>query len=380
MPSALMGIKVVDLSRMLPGPYCSMILADHGARVIAVEDKRLQADGMFPSQVNRNKQHMTLNLKTDRGKAIFHRLIADTDVLIEGFRPGVTQRLGVDYDTIGKIKPDIIYCSITGYGQTGPLRDRAGHDVNYIAEAGVLDLIGETDRSPVIPGVQIADIAGGALNAAVGILMALYHREQTGLGQFIDISMTDGAAALLSLPMFFRNTTGTPFRRGDAILSHRYACYNVYKTADGRFLSIGALENRFWENLCRFLKMPGYGPLQYDDSRRREIIEAFGAAFEQKTLAQWEKALAPLDVCWAPVKTMEELASNPHFKDRQMAVDIPDKDGNKVTGPGISIKLERTPGSIRTPPPAFGQDTTDILKELGYTDNDLKTLVENNIV
>ena len=375
-----MGIKVVDLSRMLPGPYCSMILADHGARVIAVEDKRFQADGMFPPQVNRNKQHMTLNLKTDCGKTIFHRLIADTDVLIEGFRPGVTQRLEVDYDTIGKIKPDIIYCSITGYGQTGPLRDRAGHDVNYIAEAGVLDLVGEAGRPPVIPGVQIADIAGGALNAAVGILMALYHREQTGQGQYIDISMADGAAALLSLPMFFKKTIGAPYRRGDAILSHRYACYNVYKTADGRFLSIGALENRFWENLCRFLEMPAYEPLQYDDDRRKEIIEAFRTVFEQKTLAQWEKALAPLDVCWAPVKTVDELGSNHHFIDRQMVVDIADKEGNTVSGPGISIKLERTPGSIHTPPPAFGQDTADILKELGYSDDDLKTLAENDIV
>ncbi len=380
MTSALTGIKVVDLSRMLPGPYCSMILADHGARVIAVEDKRFQKDGLFPPQVNRNKQHMTLNLKTDQGKAIFQRLIADTDVLIEGFRPGVTQRLGVGYDTISKNKPDIIYCSITGYGQTGPLRNRAGHDVNYIAEAGVLDLIGEAGRPPAIPGVQIADIAGGALNAAVGILMALYHRQKTGQGQFIDISMADGAAALLSLPMFFKNTTGTPFQRGDTILSHRYACYNVYETADGRFLSIGALESRFWDNLCRFLEMDAYGPLQYDDDRRKEIIEDFRTVFRQKTLAQWEKVLAPLDVCWAPVKTMDELADNPHFEDRQMVANITDKDGNIVSGPGISIKLERTPGSIHTPPPAFGQDTAGILKELGYTDGDLETLVENDII
>ncbi|MGD8258777.1 MAG: CoA transferase, partial [Desulfobacterales bacterium] len=204
----LSGITVIDLSRLLPGPYCSMILADHGARVIAIEDRRFLADGLFFNIVNRNKEHMSLNLKTDEGKEIFFRLVQTADVLLEGFRPGVVNRLGVDYDSVRKVNSQIIYCSITGYGQNGPYRDRVGHDVNYLSNAGVLNLIGEPDRPPSIPGVQIADIAGGGMNAAIGILLALFAREKTGKGQYIDISMTDGMVAFLPAVMFFQQLTG----------------------------------------------------------------------------------------------------------------------------------------------------------------------------
>ena len=181
-PGALSGITVIDLSRLLPGPYCSMILADHGARVIAIEDRRFQDDAFFIPAVMRNKQHMTLNLKTDQGRQIFFRLAETADVLIEGFRPGVVERLGVDYAAVSKANPRIVYCSITGYGQGGALRDRSGHDVNYMAQSGVLGLIGYPDRPPCIPGVQFADIAGGSLHAVAGILLALLAREKTGRG------------------------------------------------------------------------------------------------------------------------------------------------------------------------------------------------------
>ena len=217
-PGALTGVNVLDLSRLLPGPYCSMILADHGARVIAVEDKRFLADGLFFNLINRNKEHMSLNLKTEKGKEIFFRLIQNTDVLLEGFRPGVVDRLGVGYETVREVNPKIIYCSITGYGQDGPFRDRVGHDANYLSYAGVLDLIGEKDRPPSIPGVQIADIAGGGMNAAIGILLALFAREKTGKGQYIDISMTDGMVGLLPAALFFRQLTGQEPARADGFL------------------------------------------------------------------------------------------------------------------------------------------------------------------
>jgi crotonobetainyl-CoA:carnitine CoA-transferase CaiB-like acyl-CoA transferase len=215
---ALSDITVIDLSRLLPGPYCSMILADHGARVIAVESKQFLADGLFFDTINRNKQHMSLNLKSEKGKQIFLRLIQKADVMLEGFRPGVVDRLGVDYESVQKVNPKIIYCSITGYGQDGPFRDRVGHDVNYLSYAGVLNLIGEPDRPPSIPGIPIADIAAGGMNAAIGILLALFAREKTGRGQYIDISMTDGMVGFLPLALFFQQLTGQDPRRADALL------------------------------------------------------------------------------------------------------------------------------------------------------------------
>ncbi|MGA7143615.1 MAG: CaiB/BaiF CoA-transferase family protein, partial [Desulfobacterales bacterium] len=234
---SLSNILVLDLSRLLPGPFCSMILADHGARVISVEDRRFLSDDFFISTVNRNKEHMTLNLKTPQGKEIFFRLAAKADVLMEGFRPGVVHRLGIDYDTVNNINPGIIYCSITGYGQNGTYRNRAGHDVNFMAYSGVLDLMGEPDRPPSIPVVQVADIAGGGMNAAIGILLALFARERTGKGQYIDISMTDGMISLLSLDLFLYQHTGESPKRGESTLSHRFAFYNTYETADGRYIS-----------------------------------------------------------------------------------------------------------------------------------------------
>ena len=270
---ALAGINVLDLSRLLPGPYCSMILADHGARVIAVEDPRYRPEGLF-APAYRNKQHMTLNLKTVAGREVFSRLAGWADVLIEGFRPGVTTRLKVDYASVRRVNPRIVYCSITGYGQTGRLRDRVGHDVNYLAQSGVLDLIGPADGPPCIPGVQIADIAGGGMNAAIGILMALISRQRTGEGQHIDISMTDGLIGLLPVALFLNADRATAPRRSDSLLSHRYACYTAYATADGRHLAIGALENRFWLRLCDHFGVPEYGPLQYDETRRAEILNS----------------------------------------------------------------------------------------------------------
>jgi crotonobetainyl-CoA:carnitine CoA-transferase CaiB-like acyl-CoA transferase len=179
---ALDGITVLDMSRLLPGPYASMILADHGARVIAIEDRRFAGEALGTAAVNRNKQHMTLNLKSDKGRDVFFKLAASADVVLEGFRPGVTKRLGVDYEAVRTVNPGIIYCSITGYGQTGPYRDVAGHDVNYLSVAGVLDLIGEAGGAPVIPGIQIADMAGGGMNAVIGILMAMIRKTENRQG------------------------------------------------------------------------------------------------------------------------------------------------------------------------------------------------------
>jgi crotonobetainyl-CoA:carnitine CoA-transferase CaiB-like acyl-CoA transferase len=377
---ALDGIIVLDMSRLLPGPFCSMVLADHGARVIAIEDKRFESEFGLTKTIYRNKEHMTLNLKSDAGREIFLSMARKADIIIEQFRPGVVQRLGVDYDSIAKINPGIIYCSITGYGQTGPYRDIAGHDVNYLSVAGVLDLIGEKDGAPCIPGFQIADIAGGGMYGIIGILMALVARGKTCKGQYIDISMTDGSASLLALVLSISQVMGQPIKRADSLLSHRYACYNVYKTADNRYITIGAVENRFWKNLCNYFNVPEFTPLQYEDSKRHEMINFMQDQFKQKTLAQWEKELASLDVCWGAVKTYEEALASPLFKEREMVFEMKKNDGEKLLVLGTPVKMSDTPGSVRTWPPNFGENTEKVLKDFGYSDEQILSFSEKGII
>jgi crotonobetainyl-CoA:carnitine CoA-transferase CaiB-like acyl-CoA transferase len=377
---ALSGITVIDLSRLLPGPYCSMILADHGARVIAVESKQFMADGLFINTVNRNKEHMSLNLKSEVGKQIFLRLFEKADVMLEGFRPGVVDRLGVDYERMRKVNPKIIYCSITGYGQDGPMRDRVGHDVNYLSYAGVLNLIGEPDRPPSIPGMPIADIAAGGMNAAIGILLALFAREKTGRGQYIDISMTDGMVAFLPVALFFQQLTGQDPRRADAMLSHRYACYNTYETADGRYLSVGAVENRFWKTLCEHFGVPQYTSLQYDDSGRNEILHFMRATFKKKTLAEWDAELADLEICYGRVQTFSEMLADPLFREREMILELAGRAGEKKPAIGVPVKLSETPGSVRNAAVDFGESTGAILKELGYTEEEITLLARKDVI
>jgi len=377
---ALSGITVLDLTRLLPGPYCTMILADHGARVIAVEDKRFMADGLFMNTIYRNKEHVSLNLKTDKGKDIFFRLAEKADIITEGFRPGVTERLGVDYANVKKVNPEIIYCSITGYGQTGPYRDRVGHDANYLSIAGVIDLIGEPDRPPAIPGVQIADIAGGGMSAAIGILLALHAREKTGKGQYIDISMTDSMVGFLPVALFFNQLTGRPPERSNTMLSHRYACYSTFETKDGKYLSIGAVENRFWNKLCEVLDVPEYGPLQYDENRRLEIIDFMRHAFKQKTLDEWGRTLGELDICWGPVHNLKEAMQDNHLRERGMFVEFEDHEGKPSDTIGIPVKLSETPGTLRTPPVTFGKNTRDVLAELGYSEDEIAALHDEQVV
>ncbi|WP_136799023.1 CaiB/BaiF CoA transferase family protein [Desulfosediminicola ganghwensis] len=366
---ALAGVRVLDLSRLLPGPYCSMILADHGADVIAIENRKFQDDGLFFEELYRNKRHMSLNLKNPKGKEIFSRLVRDADVVLEGFRPGVVDRLGVDYEALCQINPGIIYCSISGYGQTGPKRYQVGHDVNYLSTAGVLNLIGEEGGAPTIPAVQIADILGGAMQAAVGILMALYSRTQSGRGQYIDISMTEGVLGLLTLPRFFQQKAGEQPLRSATTLSHKFACYNTYKTKDNRYVAIGAVENRFWHRLCEHLGRPEFAELQYDNARRLELIDWLRETFSQKNLAEWDAELSDLDVCYSAVATVDEIVDSPFFRERQMIHLYPGQNGKLCQTFTSPVKLSETPAEIHSSPATFGQHTREILRELGYSNS-----------
>lgn len=381
-PGALSNLKVLDLSRMMPGPYCSMILADHGAQVIAVEDRRYEAEGSFVRNLYRNKRHMTLDLKTGPGKKILCKLAESADVFIEGFRPGVVKNLGIDYDTLSRMNSGLVYCSITGYGQDGPHKAKAGHDVNYLSYAGVLDQIGVPGLPPVIPNFPIADIAAGALNAVIGILMALNAKQMTGKGQHIDISMTDGSLGLLQLTMFFRDLYGETPTRGQGFISHRYACYTTYETRDGRYLSIGAVENRFWKVLCEHLGMAEYIPLQYEEARKDEIIDTFREVFKTKTLDEWDRELSGLDVCYAPVRTLDEVLEDPFFESRQMVAAPQGEQGANFDSYqiGIPIKMKGTPGSLRTPPVRFGENTGEVLSDLGYSKGEIERLKKSGVI
>lgn len=377
---ALSGIRVLDLSRMLPGPYCSMILADHGADVIAIEDRKFLQDGLFFNDLNRNKRHMSLNLKTSKGLEVFFKLAERADVILEGFRPGVVARLGIDYEKVKERNPGIVYCSISGFGQTGAMRNKVGHDVNYLSMAGVLDLVGEKGKTPVIPGVQVADIAGGSMNAAVGILLALFTREKNGIGQYIDISMTDGLLGLLSLPYFFSMKDGKQPQSSDSIVSHRYACYNTYETKDGRYLSIGALEKRFWAKLCVHLQCPEYIEMQYEEERKEEAIAHLRKVFLTKDLSEWETELGGVEVCFAPVQRMQDVLQDPFFREREMVHSYQTKEGETRHAFGIPVKMSETPGSIRTTPGEFAEDTRGVLLESGYTEQEINTFFTEGVV
>jgi len=378
---ALEGIKILDLSRLFPGPYCSMILADLGADVLRIEDRRFAGEGPGMPTVMRNKRHMTLNLKHPQGKDIFYRLAREGDVILEGFRPGVTARLGIDYETIKKINEKMIYCSVTGYGQDGPYRNMVGHDVNYLSFGGVLGLNGEAGGDPVIPPIQVADMAAGGMNAALGIMAALIARQRTGRGQYIDISMLDGIVAMLPFPASLLWGLGRSPRRGDTLLSGRYPCYSVYGTREGGFISIGALEPRFWEALCRELGREDFIPSQYDEGEKREGMFSFlRATFKTKTREEWMEELKDVDVCFGKVLTLEETLRDPQVVSRGMVTDFEDGQKGNMRVLSSPLKLSDTPPDIRTAPADFGEHTEEVLGELGFNADQIEELKKSGAV
>ena len=378
---ALEGIKILDLSRLFPGPYCSMILADLGADVLRIEDRRFAAEGQGMPTVMRNKRHMTLNLKHPQAKDIFYRLAREGDVILEGFRPGVTGRLGIDYESIKKINEKIIYCSVTGYGQDGPYKDMVGHDVNYLSFGGVLGLNGEAGGNPVIPPIQVADMAAGGMNAALGIMAALIARQRTGSGQYIDISMLDGIIAMLPFPVSLHWGLGQNPRRGDTLLSGRFPCYSVYETRDGGFISIGALEPRFWEVLCKKMGRDDFITSQYEEGeKRQEMFSFLRAAFKTKTREEWMQELQAMDVCIGKVLSLEETLRDPQVVCRRMVTEFCDSRKGKMKLLSSPLKLSDTPPDIRTAPANFGEHTQEVLGELGFNSDQIEEMKKAGVV
>jgi crotonobetainyl-CoA:carnitine CoA-transferase CaiB-like acyl-CoA transferase len=381
-------LKVVDLTRLLPGGYCTLLLADLGADVLKVEEpgKGDYVRWMPPMAgdisaghlaLNRGKRSLTLNLKHDAGRDVLKRLARDADVLIESFRPGVMDRLGVGYDALAAENPRLVYCAISGYGQDGPYRDRAGHDINYLGYAGVLDIVGESpDHPPVDPGVQIADIGGGGLMAAVGILAALSERERTGRGRFVDIGMMDGALSWLSIHVQAYTMTGVVPKRGAMRLSGELACYHVYRAGDGKYVTVGALEPQFWRAFCEAL---GLGELIEQQFASHEQQEAMKATIAEKLATrsrdEWCAELAHLDMCFGPVNDMEEALADPQAIARAMVADVP-VPGGSVRAVGNPLKMRGDDALPLRAAPGFGEHTEDVLRASGYGDDDIKSMRE----
>ncbi len=351
MVSALENLRVLDLGQLAPGPYCSMLLADFGADVVVVE--RLPPANADAGALGRNKRSLCLDLKQPEGVELFRRLARGADVVIEGFRPGVVQRLGIDYARLSAENPGLVYCSLSGFGQTGPHATRAGHDVNYIALAGALGMIGRPGAPPSIPMNFLADYAGGGMLAAFAIALALFARERDPkrVGQYLDVAMTDGVLSLLT------KLAGQYFERGVVPEpgAHRInggaADYDVYECADGRFIAVGALEPQFFARLCSALGV---------SESARNLHQAFSDSFRSKSRDEWAELLADVDCCAAPVLALDEALSHPHHLERGMLACI----GTRPTV-GIAPKLSATPGSLRRPPPAPGEHTDELLTELG---------------
>lgn len=365
----LQSIRVLDLSRLLPGPFCTMILADFGAEVIKIEEPKLgdyarfyepkvdEYGAMFHS-LNRNKKSVTLNLKDEEDKQKFLQLVKDADVLVESFRPGVMERLGLNYEILKEINPRLIYCAITGYGQTGPYAKLPGHDINFISYAGLLHLMGERDGKPLVPAVQVGDIGGGAYPAVVGILLALQEREKSGEGQFVDISMLDGVLSWLqaTLPNYLQ--AGEDVKRGEQMLSGGLACYEVYQTKDSRWLSVGALELKFWQAFCETIGKPDFieklnAPIDEQYRMKHEIQSIIFT----KNLDEWMELFKNVEACVSPVLDFSEVVEHPQVQAREM---ILEKHNQKYIG--IPIKLSRTPGAIKTKAPKLGEHNDEFLK------------------
>ena len=379
----LEGIRILDLTRQAPGPYCTMLLGDLGADVIIVEEapgagRRMEMGMSGRGQafwaLNRNKRSVGLNLKDLKAQEAFLRLAEKADVVIEGFRPGVVKRLGVDYEAVKARNGRAIYCSLSGYGQTGPYAGLVGHDINYISIGGALGMIGRPQSPPAIPMNIVADFAGGGLYAAFAILAAVIARGQTGRGQYVDIAMSDGVTSLLAFPASQYFAAGLVPKAGEEMLNGGYPAYAVYETADGKWLSIGCIEPWFWAELCKALGLEEYIPHQNNREKYGEMFEALGKRFKEKTRDQWFEELRRRDICVGPVYSLDEVFEDPHVQARQMVVELQHPEFGPVRQVGIGPKFSDTPGAVRTTAPSRGQHTAELLAEAGYSPAEIENL------
>jgi crotonobetainyl-CoA:carnitine CoA-transferase CaiB-like acyl-CoA transferase len=390
----LSDVKILDLTRLLPGGFCTLLLADLGADVIKVEDTGqgdyvrwappyYGAEELTPLgtrsaiylALNRNKRSICLDLKHEGGRQVLLKLAEGADVLVESFRPGVLDKLGVGYDVLREANPALVYCPITGYGQDGPNRDRAGHDMNYLGLNGMLGLTGEAGGPPIQSGGQIADLGGGGLMAAVGILAALQEARRSGEGQLVDISMTDGSLAWLVMEAGRYFGSGEVPRRGDIMLSGGIICYRPYEASDG-WVTCGALEPKFWARFCQAVGREDLIQHQFEkpgSDAHREVAEIFKA----RTRAEWKAFNDEHDAMIEPILDLDETLESELVREREMVVSYEQPEIGEVKQLGFPIKLSRTPAGIDRPAPALGEHTVEVLKDAGYGTDEVQSLVES---
>jgi crotonobetainyl-CoA:carnitine CoA-transferase CaiB-like acyl-CoA transferase len=373
MAGPLTSMKILDFSTLLPGPYATMLLADMGADVLRVEaPDRVDLTRVMPPHdagvstahgfLNRGKQSLALNLKKEGSKEKILELVKDYDIVIEQFRPGVMDRLGIGYDTLKAINPGLIYCAITGYGQTGPYRDRAGHDINYLSLAGVSSHCGRAESGPPPMGIQIADVAGGSHHAVMGILAAVIHRQQTGEGQFVDISMTDAAFALNGMAGAACLAGGVEQMPETSLLNGGFF-YDYYQTQDSRWLSVGSLEPQFSARMCDALGIPDQKSyaLSQTPEHQQKLKAALKEKIAEKNLAEWQEVFADQDACVEPVLTISEAAEHPQLKAREMVIGVDRGDGTEQRQIGFPIKFEKTPADTSRIGKMLGADNEQFL-------------------
>lgn len=371
----LRGIRVLDLSRLLPGPHCTVLLAQLGAEIIKIEEpaggdytRSLSAE-MF-ELVNRGKQSLTLDLRKSEGVAILKQLVAQADVLLESFRPGVMQRLGCDYETLKAINPRLVYASLTGYGQSGPYRERAGHDMNYCGYAGVLDQIGSADSGPTLSNTQIADLAGGALTCAVGILAGVIGARASGQGCFVDSAMLDGTLALQVVALSTLRTLGQTLPRGGDMLTGGLANYQRYQCADGLWFALGSLEAKFFQSFCQAAGRPdlakkSLAPGPAAKALHAELVELF----KTRSRAEWEQLCAQADCCGNGIYTLQEALHNEQVQARGLVEDLRGKPA--VAAP---LKFSGAQTATLSPAPRLGEHTQAVLSQLKLDEAQLQAL------
>jgi alpha-methylacyl-CoA racemase len=394
MTGALADVRVLDLTRLLPGGFCSLLLADFGADVVKVEDtgmgdyvrwappyygsdeqQELGTRSALYLALNRGKRSLRLDLKSEPGREAFLRLAREYDVVLESFRPGVLDRLGVGYERLREENPGLVYCAITGYGQTGPNTGRAGHDTNYLALNGLLGLTGAAEGPPVQSAGQIADLGGGALMAAFGVMAALRERERSGEGQLVDVSMTDGSLAWLCMVAAQYLRDGEVPRRGRGSLNGGIACYLPYEASDG-WVSCGALEPKFWKSFCEGVGRPDLVEHQFappGSEGWRQVAEVF----RSRSRDEWRRFADEHDCCIEPVLDLDEALASELVREREMVVELDQPELGPVRLLGVPVKLSRTPGEPSRPAPALGEHTREVLAAAGLAEEEIEALIES---